>query len=58
MTNEPGDRPVEHDPHPDYLPPRKPWAEPYWEALPDGKLLLQHCVNLAHSQFPLMLHPI
>mgnify|MGYP000005124494 FL=1 len=52
MTNEPGDRPVEHDPHPDYLPPRKPWAEPYWEALPDGKLLLQHCEQCNAFAYP------
>ena len=37
---------------PSYVPPRETWAGPFWEALSEGKLLLQRCDQCRAASYP------
>ena len=37
---------------PPYLPPREAWAEPFWRALSEGRLMLQACDQCRVSTYP------
>ena len=37
---------------PDYMPPRESWAEPFWDGLTKGMLLLSHCEQCRQFHYP------
>jgi len=37
---------------PGFMPPREPWAEPFWRGLTDGKLMLPHCHHCKTYHYP------
>ncbi len=37
---------------PAYMPPREDWATPFWEAISEGKLLLQKCEQCCTLTYP------
>ncbi len=37
---------------PEYLPPYESWADPFWQGLSSGKLLLPHCLRCDKFDYP------